>query len=444
MSIGIKDKPEHINYEDDYLSTLGMISERHFVFYDTGDRRAWLFDGATAVLHLLRACIEYSHTESVVKDFFTFKDDELEEANESRKGRDAAFYVLAKEHNQLLPFWPKTPTIIQETTMKPGSAAEEATRYQKASFCLKDRVCQICRILQQIVAHQDDVHTRDGVGARIKLTARRQLEGFDFMDVATNQGTLWPKVNYIHAKGEGWIDFTRKLHCVTLFGTGFGQLMEPVGKPCGNCMSNIPQKPEVLGITTADLLRIIEQRGENNQIPWRIVDDMHWYIPDQLFEACRCNSTAKKRDRVQLFLPAIYPKLYGWSQPELTTGGAILVGHSFKYPLRWSNRREPEKGEPETLIDTNPALPYDSGIGSSNTSRETSDLHDDRSASRSPWARPLPSEGGSSDFPLFLQSNQQLVHHESSEQRGSDNTESGTGQENGKHICHRLQAVNCG
>ncbi|KAI9662246.1 MAG: hypothetical protein M1821_008412 [Bathelium mastoideum] len=279
MSIGIKDKPEHVSFDDDYLSTLDMISERHFVLYDNIDRRVWLLDGASVLLHLLRAFIKHSQTNSRLKDFFILEDGELVEANESQEGGEAAFYVLANEYNQSLPLWPKTAAPTEEKTMKLGSEErpEETIKYQKAYFCLKDRVLQICRILQQILAHQDDVYTRDGVGARIKLTPRRQLEGFDFMDVATNQGTLWPKVDCIQAWGEGWVDLTRKLHCVALFGTGFGQLMKPIGKPCQLCMSNIPQGPDLLGITTADLLNIIEKRGENHRLPWRIVENIYCF-----------------------------------------------------------------------------------------------------------------------------------------------------------------------
>jgi hypothetical protein len=464
MSIGIKDKPEHVSYDDDYLSTLEIISERYFVFYDIIDRRAWLLDGASALLHLLRAFIKYSETKSRLKDFFIFKDDELGEADESRQGGDAAFYVLANEYNQLLPFWRKTATPTEEITMKHGSVAEEAIKYQKAYFCLKDRVLQICRILQQILAHQDDVHTRDGVGARVKLTPRRQLEGFDFMDVATNQGALWPKVNSIHAWGEGWVDLTRKLHCVVLFGTGFGQLMKPIGKPCRVCMLNVPQGPELLGITIADLLNIIEKKGENNRTPWRIVEDMHWYVPDQLFESCRCDSTAR-RDRVQVFLPATHPKLWGTGlrSPQLVTGGAILVGHSFKYPLRWGNRGEPEEGEPETSVEASTAPPHDSGIGSSNTSGSAEDSRSARQPQweRSPRGGPYPYEESSSDSAMFLHPNRQFVLHGSSSPRGWDRnaetsilpssssagsraTNSGTGEEKGKLRYRELEATDQG
>jgi hypothetical protein len=46
----------------------------------------------------------------------------------------------------------ETVTPAEEITMKLGSKLEEAVRYQKAHFCLKDLVLPICPILDQIIA----------------------------------------------------------------------------------------------------------------------------------------------------------------------------------------------------------------------------------------------------------------------------------------------------
>ncbi|KAK7936030.1 hypothetical protein PG985_001525 [Apiospora marii] len=354
VSIGIKDKPEHIKYDDDYLSTLEMITERHFLFYDIAARRAWLVDGASAVLHLMRAFIKRSLTKSHLKSYFLLDENEIKEPSDGQTGVDAAFYVLADEENQMLKLWPKAASSTKEMSMKPGNHVEEVLKHQTSYYCFKDRVMQICHILQQITAHQDDVYSRDGVGSRIKLSPRRQLEGFDFMDVATETGTLWPRVGYLSVKGEGWVDLARELHSVALLGTGFGELMKPEGNPCWQCMANIPQEPDLLGLTVQDLYRIMEKRGDQSGKTWRVVENIHWYVPDKLHEPCQCDSTSTTRhDRVQIFLPARHPKLGGrhMRKPQLLDSGAILLGHSFKYPLRWGSRSKPQEGEPDLTVD---------------------------------------------------------------------------------------------
>lgn len=100
MSMGIKDKPEHINYDDDYISTVQMISERHFVFYDTTCRRAWLLDGASALLHLLRAFIKNCQTQPRLKTIFVLEDDdELQTDERLQGGMLLSTYLLMKTTN---------------------------------------------------------------------------------------------------------------------------------------------------------------------------------------------------------------------------------------------------------------------------------------------------------------------------------------------------------
>lgn len=58
-AVGIKDKPIYISLRDDYVGILLTITSRHFVFHDLDNRRAWLVDGVSALLYLLRAFIKY-------------------------------------------------------------------------------------------------------------------------------------------------------------------------------------------------------------------------------------------------------------------------------------------------------------------------------------------------------------------------------------------------
>jgi hypothetical protein len=110
----------------------------------------------------------------------------------------------------------------------------------------------------------------------------------------------------------------------------------------------------------------------------------------------------------------------GLQSPQLVADGAILVGHSFKYPLRWGNCGEPEEGEPEISAENSNVPPHDSGVGSSNTSQSAEGSRAVRhlQPARSPLGRPDIHEVGSSDSAIFLHANQQFVHGESSSQRG--------------------------
>lgn len=189
-STEIKDKAEHLSYGGDYLSTLQMISERHSLCLVRRDRQMGLSPRRRALLPLLRAFINYSQTKSRLRDSLLFDEDKLAKADESRQGGDAAFCVLANESNQLLPLWTKGGGGDRRDNGKVRSRLEEVIKYEKACFSASDQVLQLCRM-----AHQEYVYSRDGV--EVNLTPRRQLEGLDFMDVATPQGTIWPLVHYI-------------------------------------------------------------------------------------------------------------------------------------------------------------------------------------------------------------------------------------------------------
>lgn len=358
-SIGLKDRPIHINL-DDYIGMLLTISTRFFVLYDVGDRRAWLVDGASTLLHLLRASIKHYQDDSRLRLIFCFDSDDFVEADKPYTGGDAAFKVLSNVDNQDLPLYPKSHEIWDEETRKTRERIEHVSKRKSTYLRVRDRVGQICTVLEQIIAHQDD--DMNGVGFRLKYTPRLQLEGFDFMGVATNQGTLWPKVATLHATGAGWVDFTRALHAVTLFGNGFGDLFQPTEaqESCRSCgwNTNLPVGKDYLAVCATELEEIIKMSGEKTCVPWRLVDDIHWHVPDKLHEPCRCGSR-RSHDRIQVLIPTSFPKLWGrgFASPSaLAPGSAVVFGHSWILPLRWKARINREESD-NVVPDEEHSLP---------------------------------------------------------------------------------------
>lgn len=65
---------------------------------------------------------------------------------------------------------------------------------------------------------------RDGVN--LKTRVRKHLEGWDFIDLATDEDPI-PRVATIPTLGHGWVDFIRSIGAITLFGRGFCELIQP-------------------------------------------------------------------------------------------------------------------------------------------------------------------------------------------------------------------------
>lgn len=238
------------------------------------------------------------------------------------------------------------------------------------------------------------------------------------MDVATRHDTLWPKVATIKAVSVGWVHLVRFLHAVTLFGVGFGELFRPImGKDklqaCCSPTASVPTGKDSLAVYGVDL-RDMLRTGSRRRNPWRLAGIVHWHAPDAVaFESCRCKSVitgqegsasnaqdvtpkAKQRrkglkgllggfeqegelhqpgqnpgDRVQVLLPATFPRLYGQglrSPARVVSNGAVIFGHCWKFPLRWCLTKDipPKEGEPDpTSIEEVSGLMSDGGIGTS-------------------------------------------------------------------------------
>ncbi|TGJ81092.1 hypothetical protein E0Z10_g7658 [Xylaria hypoxylon] len=395
--IGKKDKAVQLRSRDDYTMRLKWVSKKFVILYDVKDRRAWLVDGISAILHLVRASLKFD-LEDPFKYLFLYDPSVFKEPSGVEPGKDAAIRALTNPENLKIPLYAKPDSATEEITTNEAGAQTRILSRTKSNYCLKDRIDSICDVLEQIMAYQTDIADQDGVGFRLKSTPRRHLEGFDFMDIATDEDPIWPRVIDLKSSGRGWVDFTRALHAITLFGSGFGELIQPLGSQrlthtCISCVE-VPKGQDYLATCVRDIQEILHKRGSTSTIPWRLIDNIYWHTPDKSFEPCSAAEKAcTKYDRVQVLLPATFPKLWGRnfkSPPNLKVApaGALLFGHSTRFPLRWSDRGDPEEGQPDQELEELESSFHDSGIG---TSLGSSGLGvSDESSSRSP-ASPIQS-----------------------------------------------------
>lgn len=191
IAIGIKDKPLHVGFcGDDYIGLLRTIKKRHFVFYDTRDRRAYLVDGLSTVLHLLRAYLKDSLEDGIMGHDFIYCEGDIEEASPgvAYTGARAAYEVLGNDKNQRLPLYANEGEEIEERVTKLGAKLEDSVTTLKATrshFTLKERVKQICHVLLQTTAYHDDLDTQAGFGWRIKVSPHNRVEGFECVHAYT-------------------------------------------------------------------------------------------------------------------------------------------------------------------------------------------------------------------------------------------------------------------
>lgn len=284
--------------EDDIFGRLESLSQRHVIFHDMmrNHRRAWLIDGPSALLHLVRASI-VADSRGPMRAAYLPILEKLKEPADRHIGRNASLAILSSRDNLDLVLRDK------------GGGTKQPEKDDK--YRLRDRVKDILRFLEQIIDHHEDMDEQDGVGFHISRSDRRRLVGFDFMDVARRRDRLDPRGVELMESGLGWVDFARALHAVTLFGQGFGDLLVPRAEEhdrCSRCLWNnpAPGDHDILAVSMSDLKNIHEDQAEWQRDSWGgprpVINDLIWANPTSGFVPC----TAEERQcggepRIQTF-----------------------------------------------------------------------------------------------------------------------------------------------
>ncbi|KAI4714339.1 hypothetical protein J4E89_000018 [Alternaria sp. Ai002NY15] len=446
-AIGKKDKPVRVQKTSEYYKQLEWAERRFVVFYEPEDRRAWLVDGLSALLHLVRAHV--AHRRAKGREVI-FGDKEIKEANPAHTGKTAADTFLRNKGNMDLRIYERWNRPVIETSTEGSDEPKSTVKRHQTFEHLVDLVGDIFGILSAAFDLQEDALRADGFGARVRTSTRRHLVGWDFMEVATLEESLWPKSVALLDTGIGWVDLARSIQAVTLFGVGFGEIVQPTAtaQPGGESSAKgrvgegqdgvavpaatrplshrsegefsadaidpvsgrnndlqaasaiegsdagsnalvgyictrwpiLPKGKDLLATTTAVIKDIRESAykgspAANNRF-W-LTRNLYWHVPDKIFEKCHCGK-AKPCDRVQVLLPTNFPNIFARAlrSPDepFPLHGAMIFGHSWKFPLRWPSNAEsiPEEElaeQPQLLLESSQGLhmatPSDSGLGTS-------------------------------------------------------------------------------
>lgn len=246
--------------------------------------------------------------------------------------------MLLGDHNMGLRIYKNPDRVVIKNTEKANGDIESITETQTTWTQFSDKVGDIYSILWNIFDHQMDESSTDGVGAKIRISPRRQLEGFDFLDVASETDPIKPKTITLQHAGSGWVDFARTLQAITLFGDGFGEILQPATDVCdlreigqsseirqtpspgqspmagtGLCSrwSRLPKGRDLLAVSTIELQYIMDRnpRPTKSRPFWELTKDQYWHSPDRTFEDCSCSATSGMEcDRVQILLPSKFSK----------------------------------------------------------------------------------------------------------------------------------------
>jgi hypothetical protein len=323
--------------KNDLIARLEWLAKKHVILHDTHDRRAWLVDGPSALLYLVRESL-VADSKGCLKHLYRSVHADLSEPDNKYAGRAASMAILTNERN-----------LDKELRNKIGSTDQTGSQSEK--YCLKDRVVELLGIMEQIIDHQEDVKSDEGIGFRVARSPWRNLEGFDFRDIAGRSDPFNAKGTELERDAKGWVVFTRAIHAITLFGEGFGNLLCPnieTASTCSQCHWNNPPPTgrDILAVSMADLEYLHsdesewEQAGSDERL---VVRKFVWEKPSSCFIPCTCGTLRNSPTRIQTFrerserpMLARPRKHIEAEAGEVSSLGGVLLGIDHKR-LRKSN-----------------------------------------------------------------------------------------------------------
>jgi len=403
FSIGNREKPVHIA-RSGYMNKMQWISSKYVIFWDEAEKRGWLVNGARALLHLLRASLE--HSKGKFKSAFMLDPSDLSDIT-CTTGTESALDILMDQKHRTLPLYiDKNEVYEEETRTKTAgsSTAHVVTKRHTRYYRLEDRVEHIYNMMEKLIDHQADIEGRSGL--QVNPRPRRQLEGWDFRDLVTDGDPFFPKVSTLQTIGKGWVDFTRAIHAVCLFGQGFGEMIQPRQSMVTVCSrwSRLPVKRYYLAACVSDIKEIIDNDGDAAINPMRICDTVLWHMKQTTFQACPCTkgATSKHHDPVQVLFPkAFSSQLKQKPCVSLEDRGAVVFGHSMNLHWHWRDHGDPVKGYPP-LDEPAAVSTSDSSAGSS--------LESNLESSSTSGAKSLGSDTPPSSEPSTAISSSDKVH----------------------------------
>ena len=153
----------------------------------------------------------------------------------------------------------------QEESVDASGKSTVVTKRKTTFFRFSDKVEQTYHMLEEIIDHQAAATEEDGLRLKFK---RRQLEGFEFMDIAEDRDPLYPHVHSLHHSSKGWLDFVGAIHATTLFGNGFGELIKPtVSKEFCPSWMEVPKGRDYLVVSVSIMEELLRRRGDKKEIP---------------------------------------------------------------------------------------------------------------------------------------------------------------------------------
>jgi hypothetical protein len=308
MRLNQREEPTRLMRNLDYPSLLKYFAKSAIVFFDTAERRSWLVDGASALLHLVRSSLQRDQEDEDSPYEWVFEDAELQDTWDGYTSRQAVLNTLKSSNNLNLKLY------VIERVERNGQMVENYST-------LRDRVLKIAHWLEMLIdAQAYAVSKSKGELKTLQSSDRRKyLTGYDILDVIDPDEPVSTRIARFETWGDGWMDLLPSFNATTIFGKAFGDLIRPkdTASICAH-WKTVPTGQDYLCVSVSTL-KMLDKRHEERCQPTSKVGELAskllWTSKSKLFETCRCTAGHLLQDSEQHLDPRQFLES---SKPSLT------------------------------------------------------------------------------------------------------------------------------
>ncbi|CAN9272114.1 unnamed protein product [Alternaria sp. RS040] len=280
----------------DFSQVLGWLSEQFVNFYDVTDRRAWLVDGASALLHLVRISLQFDETNPDSTYDWVFDKSKLKENWIDGGGRAAAIRTLRDWENRALNVY------IKDRSFRNGQPVDTYSTFG-------NRVDKILHTSELIIEARTRAAAEGGTRVNQSLDTRKGIVGFDVLDLVKSRPQFVSRIERFSSGETGWVNLLPNIGVLTVFGEGFGDLIRPCNADtmCAAWRS-IPKGGNHLTSSISTLALLYKeklQQLEPGLEPGSLTRKFDWVSPCRPFDSCRCLK-GKQTGKLEHHDPAQY------------------------------------------------------------------------------------------------------------------------------------------
>ncbi|KAF7538748.1 hypothetical protein G7054_g2676 [Neopestalotiopsis clavispora] len=317
--------------EGSYLQRLRNLEKVSVALFDSNEKRSWLVDGASALLHLVRATVPANKdafrpedADHAFRQQYKFQWKEARDPGSTPSSNASVSILMNQGNREQILFHEMTEAESKEyyqAMREPAKGGQVVDRLdQEKSETFEQRVDKISCFLD--LAFQNEENRNE------TRKSYASLEGFEFREIAAATVKASRCSTKLPSEGGASIQLCRQLNAVTLFGEGFGDLIKPILAKDDDLCKNwkiVPHDKGYICVQMSYLQQILNTTKERHRL-WDYVKSL-WNQPEFSFrKKCACGKEDPCNYAQMLQGPDQFVGVKGDTVDKASIDGAMIFG----------------------------------------------------------------------------------------------------------------------